>query len=35
MNPIRDIKHYVNSENNKVMALLWLVEATLLINILI
>ncbi len=34
MNPIRDLKHYVNTENNKAMALLWLIEATLLISIL-
>ena len=33
MNPIRDIKRYVNTENNKALALLWLIEATLLISI--
>lgn len=33
MNIIRDIKRYTNQETNRVMALLWLVEATLLINI--
>ena len=33
MNPIRDIKKFTSQETNKVMALLWLVEATLLISV--
>lgn len=31
----KDIKKQVNEENNRVMALLWLIETTLLINIII